>query len=250
MAPELQRPRVTEIQVRMDCNGCVQRIKKTLNNINGINDIYFDLPQQKITVIGWADPEYIVKAIRRTKRNATIICTPNIEPTRSPILTPEQAPDATQKKEEDGPPPEQEENCKDPPPLEQPPEATALPKLDDSSSQQSESCPETEDEGETHEIYKHPPNYRSRYASGHDYIEQRDRYHREVFLKEPPTPLYVTHCYNTCQPSPHVTEYEYVRSYKHTHYSRMELYSGEYYNDNENFTSLFSDENPNSCTIV
>ncbi|KAI9122877.1 hypothetical protein K1719_005766 [Acacia pycnantha] len=253
MALELQRPRVTEVQVRMDCNGCVQRIKKTLNNIDGINDIYFDLPQQKLTIIGWADPEYIIQAIRRTKRNATIICSHyNIEPTQPLSQPPEQA-SAQKQQEEDGPPEKlQAEPRKEPPPPEQPPEEAALPKLtEDSSSQQSQSCPESEDEAEVHETYQHPPNYGSRYASCDECVGPRDKYHREVFLQEPQIPIYVTHRYNTYQAPPYVTEYEHVRSYQqHTHYSRMEHYSGEYYNENVSFTSMFSDENPNSCTIV
>lgn len=32
-----------------------------------------DLSQQKITIIGWEDPEIIVKAIKKTRKNA-IIC--------------------------------------------------------------------------------------------------------------------------------------------------------------------------------
>lgn len=31
----MQKPQVTEIQVRIDCNGCVQKIKKALHGING-----------------------------------------------------------------------------------------------------------------------------------------------------------------------------------------------------------------------
>ncbi|XP_010528813.1 PREDICTED: uncharacterized protein LOC104805828 isoform X2 [Tarenaya hassleriana] len=72
MASELEKPRITEIKVRMDCNGCVQKIKKALHGINGINDIYVDFPGQKLTVVGWADPEKIVKAIRKTRKTATI----------------------------------------------------------------------------------------------------------------------------------------------------------------------------------
>ncbi|CAI9118995.1 OLC1v1020645C4 [Oldenlandia corymbosa var. corymbosa] len=73
MIPEMEKPRVTEIQVRMDCNGCVQKIKKALHGINGICELYIDFPQQKITIIGWADPEKIVKAIKKTRKTA-IIC--------------------------------------------------------------------------------------------------------------------------------------------------------------------------------
>ncbi|KAK7412912.1 hypothetical protein VNO78_04665 [Psophocarpus tetragonolobus] len=42
----MQKPRVTEIHVRMNCNGCVQKIKKALCGINGIYDLYIDFPQQ------------------------------------------------------------------------------------------------------------------------------------------------------------------------------------------------------------
>ncbi|KAL8171292.1 hypothetical protein V2J09_023096 [Rumex salicifolius] len=65
-------PRITEIQVRIDCKGCEQKIKKALHGINGIYDIYIDLPQQKLTIIGWVDPEKIIKAIKKTKKTATI----------------------------------------------------------------------------------------------------------------------------------------------------------------------------------
>nr|CAD1828520.1 unnamed protein product [Ananas comosus var. bracteatus] len=72
MAQELERARVTELHVRMDCNGCVQKIKKALHNIEGVYDVYIDFAQQKITVVGRANPEAIVKAIKKTKKIATV----------------------------------------------------------------------------------------------------------------------------------------------------------------------------------
>ncbi|KAJ1395318.1 Heavy metal-associated domain, HMA [Sesbania bispinosa] len=69
--------RESQIQVRVDCNGCVQKIKKALNGIDGIHDLRVDLHRQKLTIIGWADPEKVVKAIKKTRKNA-IICS-NIE---------------------------------------------------------------------------------------------------------------------------------------------------------------------------
>ncbi|KAL0414787.1 UNVERIFIED_CONTAM: Heavy metal-associated isoprenylated plant protein 23 [Sesamum radiatum] len=72
MLPDMKKARVTEIKVRMDCNGCVQKIKKALRGIAGIYDVYVDLCQQKITVVGWADPDIIVKAIRKTRKRAVI----------------------------------------------------------------------------------------------------------------------------------------------------------------------------------
>ncbi|XP_031114025.1 heavy metal-associated isoprenylated plant protein 36-like [Ipomoea triloba] len=74
MATELEKPRITEVQVRMDCNGCVQKIKKALHGINGIYEVYIDFPDQKITIVGRADPEKIVKAIKKSRKSAVICC--------------------------------------------------------------------------------------------------------------------------------------------------------------------------------
>ncbi|OMO53586.1 hypothetical protein CCACVL1_28525 [Corchorus capsularis] len=85
-----QKPRVTEIQVRMDCNGCVQKIKKALHGIQGIYEVYPDIAQQKLTIIGWADPERIVKAIRKTRKIATI-CS-HSQPSEAPAAQPPEQP--------------------------------------------------------------------------------------------------------------------------------------------------------------
>ncbi|QHO06719.1 hypothetical protein S83_046800 [Arachis hypogaea] len=79
-----------------------------------------------------------------------------------------------------------------------------------------------------------------------------------MFLGEPPQHVHVTHSYNAYRPSPYVTEYEYVRlPPRYTHYNKMEYYTTRDYNHsyyngngNGNITSMFSDENPNSCRIV
>ncbi|XP_061369310.1 pollen-specific leucine-rich repeat extensin-like protein 1 [Gastrolobium bilobum] len=270
MVPEFQKPRVTEIHARMDCNGCVQKIKKALNGINGICDLYIDFPQQKITIIGWADPEKIVKAIKKTRKMATIC---NIEPTESPSQPAEPSPQqtepepeenaqalkATQPQEAEFPPAQEgspEKPPKDIPQPEQPPhEATLSPTAtpaENNTRQQSQNTPVTKDVGEVHVVHHHPPDYGNRVGSGHSYVGHWDRYHNSpALLQEPPQPAYVTHSYNTYRPSPYVTEYEYVRSPpRHTHYNRMEYYSADYHNSNGNITSMLSDENPNACRIV
>ncbi|KAI3932887.1 hypothetical protein MKX01_031869 [Papaver californicum] len=84
MVPELEKPRVTEIQVRMDCNGCVHKLKKALHGINGIYDIHIDFPQQKLIIIGWADTEKIVKAIRKTRKIIGSVCVHTDEASEAP----------------------------------------------------------------------------------------------------------------------------------------------------------------------
>ncbi|TKY72554.1 Copper transport protein CCH [Spatholobus suberectus] len=253
----------------MNCNGCVQKIKKALSGVNGIYDLYIDFPQQKITIIGWTDPEKIVKAIKKTRKMATIC---NSEPIESPSQPEEPSSQPTEPNPEENAqaheatqpveiPPTQagtlEEPPKDTPPPEQPPpEAIPSPTLAENNlNQQSPKTPRTKDLGEVHVIHHNPPDYGNRFGSGHNYVGHwgdRYRYHHSpAFLEGPPQPVFVTHSYNTYRPSPYVTEYEYVRSPPRlTHYNRMEHYSGDYPNGNGNITSMFSDENPNACRIV
>ncbi|XP_062150330.1 early nodule-specific protein 2-like [Alnus glutinosa] len=278
MVPELEKPRVTEINVRMDCNGCVQKIKKALHGINGIYDLYIDLPQQKLTIIGWADPEKILKAIKKTRKVVTI-CS-HTEPTEPPAQPPEQAPDGgapaapdaanpppTEAPPTEAAPPPPAEPPKDPPPP--PPQETTPPPMapDGNTSQPAHNPSGQKDVGEVHVIYHHPPDYGYRYGYGHSHGGHWPKHHNGQGLpQEPPQPISVTHSYNTYKPStyvteykhvhspPYVAEYEYVRSPpQQTYYSRMDRYSEDYHNGNNgngNITSMFSDENPNACRIM
>ncbi|KAJ9154545.1 hypothetical protein P3X46_027865 [Hevea brasiliensis] len=212
MVPELEKPRVTEIQVRMDCNGCVQKIKKALHGINGIYDLYIDISQQKLTVIGWADPEKIVKAIRKTRKIATIC-----SHTEPPDQTAAQPTEPPQQQPEGGapPPPNNEaanpslaappaessqpaEPPKDPPPPENPPpeekpSPSPSPVATESNANQPAGpaqAPGPKDVGEVHVIYHHPPDYGYRYSYGHSYGGPWNRYPSSHEL--PPEPRYPT----------------------------------------------------------
>ncbi|KAF9607481.1 hypothetical protein IFM89_036078 [Coptis chinensis] len=262
MVPEIEKPRVTEIQVRMDCNGCVQKIKRALHGINGIYDLYIDFPQQKLTVVGWADPEKIVRAIKKTRKIATIYShtTPNDSPTQPTEPAPEVAPPAPE-----NPPPESApaeapptEPPKDPPPPENPPPEATPPS--DTGANQPPQPSGPKDVEEIHVIHHHHPNdYHhgsngqwNNHPTGHGYWGNYRNGH--VFRPEPP--VYASHSYNTYKPSPYISEYEYVRSPpRQAHYSRMEHYSEDYHSrsnngDGNNITSMFSDENPNACSII
>ncbi|KDP27856.1 hypothetical protein JCGZ_18936 [Jatropha curcas] len=273
MVPELEKPRVTEIQVRMDCNGCVQKIKKALHGVNGIYDLYIDVPQQKLTIIGWADPEKIVKAIRKTRKIATI-CS-HTEPSDQPAEAPQQPPEGgtpPPAAEAANPPPAEAppaeavppaEPPKDPPPPENPPpeeKPSPSPVAAEVNGNQPAQAPGPKDVGEVHVIYHHPPDYGYRYGYGHSYGGQCGRYPNVYGLPtepryanshgpppepryptghglppEPPQPIYVSHSYNTYRPSPYVTEYEYVRSPPHqTIYNRMDHYNEDYHENTRN----------------
>ncbi|KAF2289134.1 hypothetical protein GH714_029050 [Hevea brasiliensis] len=273
MVPELEKPQVTEIQVRMDCNGCVQKIKKALHGINGIYELHIDITQQKLTIIGWADPEKIVKAIRKTRKIATI-CS-HTEPSDQPAAQPTEPPPTTKATNPtlaEAPPAEAAppaEPPTDPPPPENPPPAekpSLLPVATETNANQPAHASEPKDVGEVHVIYHHPPDYGYRYSFDHSYGGPWNRYPKSHGLPpeprypnshglptESPQPIYVTHSYNTYRPSPYVKEYEHIHSPpRHTIYSRMDHYSEDYHEitRNGNITSIFSDENPNACRIM
>ncbi|KAJ4955421.1 hypothetical protein NE237_012204 [Protea cynaroides] len=243
------KPRITEMQVRMDCNGCVQKIKKALHGIDGIYDLYIDFPQQKLTVVGWADPEKIVKALKKTRKIATICA--HIEPSEPPAQQAEPSPpDAT------NPPPAESPPTEAAPPAEPPkdptqPENPALDTADTAAPQHVHKYG-LKDIEETHIIHPHPHDY----GYGHSHGEHWNNYPTGYgFRPEPPVYVTHSHSYNTYRPSPSVSEYDYARAPpQHTHYSRTEHYSEDYHNrsnsDGNSITSMFSDENPNACRIV
>ncbi|KAI9080021.1 hypothetical protein K1719_037954 [Acacia pycnantha] len=249
----MQKPQVTEIQVRMDCNGCVHKIKKALSSINGIYDLHIDVPQQKITVIGWADQEKIVKAIKKTRKTSTICSLTEQVELESPYQPAEPgpapegsspAPDQTQEPPAEAPPDETRPQAEPPEDTPQPPPGETIP-TDNNTSQKSENVPGTKYLEEVHEIHQFSPYYANRFDSG--------RYRSSIIYSQGlSSSMYMPHSYyNRDKPSPYVTEYEYVRSPpRHSYNSRVEYYSGDNQSGNANITSIFSDENPNACRII
>ncbi|CAI9779741.1 unnamed protein product [Fraxinus pennsylvanica] len=246
MFPELEKPRVTEIQVRIDCNGCVQKIKKALHGINGIYDLNIDVAQQKITIIGWADPEKIVKAIKRTRKNA-IICSQTEPPDDQP------PPDGgAPPPESSNPPPEPDENTSAEQPKDSPP-PESKPSPDEAADQTSR----PKGVEEAHVINHSPPEHGSGYGGGRCNVAYPCGGSGTGFRGEPPQPIYVAHSYNTHRPSTYVTEYANFRPppagysfYGRPYNYREDFRAGNYGSGNINITSMFSDENPNACTIV
>lgn len=238
----MQKPKITEIKVRMDCNGCIQKIKKALHGINGIYDLYIDFPQQKLTIIGWADPEKIVKAIKKARKTA-MICShsevpdpPPSQPTEKPPpdQPTEQPPHDQQAAQSTGPtPPDQQAaqspagpappEAAPPPPVEPPkdqpapenPLADTNPSNATSSSAQPIQPSDPKEAEPVHFIYYHPspdhgyrygysPSYRHSYGGQWNSNSNYSRFHQEPGPQQA-IPRPVTHNYNTYKPSPSVT---------------------------------------------
>ncbi|KZV51093.1 hypothetical protein F511_01885 [Dorcoceras hygrometricum] len=60
------------MRVHMDCPGCERRVKKAISKLDGVENIDIDMDMQKVTVTGWADVKKVLKAARRSGRNAEL----------------------------------------------------------------------------------------------------------------------------------------------------------------------------------
>ncbi|XP_062184131.1 heavy metal-associated isoprenylated plant protein 6-like isoform X2 [Phragmites australis] len=230
MTTESETPRITELHVRMDCNGCEHKIRKTLRAIEGVSEVYIDQANHKITVVGIADPERIVKAIRKTKRVPTI-CS-HTDPAAEA-----QPPPA----EGEAPPPAD-------PPADAPPPAEAAPA---EPAPENKEAPPAEtpatDATVIHMVHDYP------YDHGHHLYREHWANHPVDMhgVRYDAAPYHVTHSYSHHRPSPYVAEYGYGGS----PVQEGRYYSHDYYptrgkGDGSQITSMFSDENPNACSIA
>ncbi|XP_020274948.1 uncharacterized protein LOC109849511 isoform X2 [Asparagus officinalis] len=266
----------------MDCNGCVQRIKKAISSIEGVHNVYVDRPQQKLTVVGQAAPETLVQAIKKTRKIATI--SSHTEPSASdppPSTEPEAKQDNNPQSSTDAPPVEPTTD----PPKEPPPQENSAPDQSSKPSQEDQEASKSEakDVEQVHMMH-HYPHGRVIREHWNDYPPMGHQIGHEA-------PYYVTHSYNNYRPSPHVTEYGYLRApAEDVRYRSVEPNGGGYYqnpvddgyyqnrldegyyhnrggdeyyqnrggdgyyqnqgSDGNQVSSMFSDENPNACRIA
>ncbi|CAL4963947.1 unnamed protein product [Urochloa decumbens] len=229
MNADSETPRITELHVRMDCHGCEHKIRKTLCATDGVSEVYIDQASHKITVVGMADPERIVKAIKKTKRVPTIFS--HTDPASEP-----QPPPA----EGEAPPPTD-------PPADTPP-AQAAP---------AEPTPETKEASpaETPSMDTIVINKMHDYPFGNSHHLYREPWATHPMdmhgVRYDAAHYHVTRSYSHHSTSPYITEYGYGGSPdEEGRYYSYNYYQGRGKGDGSQITSMFSDENPNACNIV
>ena len=200
-----------------------------MHGLDGVYSVNIDKAQQKLTVVGDVDPAKIVRAIKKTRKIATICShTDPAAPTPPPPEPAPPAADAAPPPPE--PPTEQPEPPKDPPPPETPEPEVVKPSP----------------EPEVHMVHHDPHNYVHKEHWNHEYPSVQ-------------APVYVTHSYNSYQPSQTMSDYRYLRSPPRSTYyggADHQAYNDGYYHNNRGgrdgnqVSSMFSDENPNACRIV
>ncbi|XAR73749.1 hypothetical protein NMG60_11007821 [Bertholletia excelsa] len=60
-----------EIRVKMDCEGCERRVRKSAEGMKGVRQVEVDPKQHKLTVYGYVDPKKVLERVRnRTGKKA------------------------------------------------------------------------------------------------------------------------------------------------------------------------------------
>ncbi|KAH7566242.1 hypothetical protein JRO89_XS08G0123500 [Xanthoceras sorbifolium] len=60
-----------EIKIKMDCEGCERKAKKSVEGMKGVTKVEVDSKQNKLMVIGYVDPDKVLKRVRhRTGKKA------------------------------------------------------------------------------------------------------------------------------------------------------------------------------------
>ncbi|GMY17234.1 heavy metal-associated isoprenylated plant protein 24 [Fagus crenata] len=60
------------LKIRMDCEGCVRKVKQVLSGVKGVKSVDVDLKQQKATVTGYVEAKKVLKAAQSTKKKVEI----------------------------------------------------------------------------------------------------------------------------------------------------------------------------------
>lgn len=63
--------KTVEIKVKMDCEGCEKKVKKSVEGMKGVTGVEVEPKQQKVTVSGYVDPDKVLHRVRhRTGKKA------------------------------------------------------------------------------------------------------------------------------------------------------------------------------------
>lgn len=210
----------------MDCNGCVHKMRKTLTGIDGVGEVHVDQTNHKITVVGIADPERIVKAIRKTNRVPTI-CSHTDPAAPAPPAEGGEAPPA------DPPPPPPAEGEAPPPAPADPPPAEEAPA--EAPAAENKEAPPAEAPATTmiYMVHDYPYSYCHRAYKGH-------------WANHPSN----IHGVRYDAAAPYISEYGHVDSSAEEGRCFHHPAAARGRGDGSQITSMFSEENPNACSIA
>ncbi|XP_031250470.1 heavy metal-associated isoprenylated plant protein 27-like [Pistacia vera] len=68
---KIKQLQTVEIKIKMDCEGCERRVKKSVEGMKGVTQVEVEPKQSKLTVIGYVEPDKVLERVRhRTGKKA------------------------------------------------------------------------------------------------------------------------------------------------------------------------------------
>lgn len=62
-----------EIKIKIDCEGCERRVRRSVEGMRGVNQIEIEPKQSKLTVVGYVEPSKVLARVRhRTGKKAEL----------------------------------------------------------------------------------------------------------------------------------------------------------------------------------
>jgi copper chaperone CopZ len=58
------------LHVSMCCEKCVQKVRKSLKNVEDVDSVEVDMPRQRVIVRGYVSPERVLRKVRKAKKSA------------------------------------------------------------------------------------------------------------------------------------------------------------------------------------
>ncbi|KAK3022982.1 hypothetical protein RJ639_046686 [Escallonia herrerae] len=62
-----------EIKVKMDCEGCERRVRKSVEGMKGVTQVDIEPKKSKLTLIGYVDPDKVLNRVRHRTGKAAVM---------------------------------------------------------------------------------------------------------------------------------------------------------------------------------
>ncbi|CAK9144762.1 unnamed protein product [Ilex paraguariensis] len=59
-----------EIKVKMDCDGCVRKVRNSVTSMKGVKSVDVNQKQSKVTVSGYVEPKKVLNKVKSTGKRA------------------------------------------------------------------------------------------------------------------------------------------------------------------------------------
>ncbi|KAJ6310862.1 hypothetical protein OIU76_015558 [Salix suchowensis] len=68
-----QQLQTVQLKVRIDCEGCERKIRRSLEGMKGVNQVVIDRKANKVTVVGYVEPAKVISRVAlRTGKKAEL----------------------------------------------------------------------------------------------------------------------------------------------------------------------------------